>query len=87
MPTLTLVSMINEPVDLTINGTVTTLEPGGRLVEIMDGPVNLAARVSGPRRGFFRPGQASDGLVQDRAFAIEIDPNDNTTARVRFRVT
>jgi hypothetical protein len=76
--------MIHEPVTVTINGIQSHLDPGGRLEMDMNGPVNLAGWVTGPRAGFYRPGQNTDGLVQDRMIKIEIDP---IGADLRFTAT
>jgi hypothetical protein len=86
MPRLTILNHWREPVDITINNdAAVTLEPGGRLERVRNGPVDLHAAATGNLRGFIRSGHTADGLVQDRVLVVEVpDPND---AELTFTVS
>jgi hypothetical protein len=86
MPRLAILNHWREPVDITINnGAAVTLEPGGRLERVLNGPVDLHAAATGNLRGFIRSATAADGLVQDRVLVVEVpDPND---AQLTFTVS
>jgi hypothetical protein len=86
MPRLTILNHWQGPVDISINnGAAVTLPAGGRLEQVLNGPVQLHAAATGNDRHFIRSGNTADGLVQDRVLVVEVpDPN---AAQLTFTVS
>jgi hypothetical protein len=87
MHRLTILNHTQWTVEVTINnGAPQQLQPGGRLTQVLNGPVQLHARaISGHGANMARPATSADGLVQDRTLVLEVqDPN---TAQLGFRVS
>jgi hypothetical protein len=83
MPTLTILNHTAHELDLRINeGAPVRMQRGDRHVaQNLQGPVNLRATPAGPGPQVYREGRTADGLVQNRTFELESDPN---SGEVRF---
>jgi hypothetical protein len=76
MPRLTILNHWQRPVGISVNNAApVTVEAGGKLEEVLNGPVQLRATATGNDIGFIRDGNTADGLVQNRVLVVEVDPN------------
>jgi hypothetical protein len=85
MPRLTILNHWQGQIDIAINSAESvTVDPGGKVERELTGAVQLRATATGPHGGFIRPGDAADGLVQDRVLVVEVPDAD--AAELKFRV-